>query len=51
MKPEDVYYKKIMTVCKSGMRVCVLMCNDYCCDVKLGPIFGMTGWRFKKKGT
>ena len=28
MKPEDAYYKKIMTVCKSGMRVCVLMSND-----------------------
>lgn len=51
MKPEDAYYKKVLTVCKSGMRVCALMSNDCCCDVKLGPIFGMTGWRFKKKGT
>ena len=55
---EDSFYKKILSVSPGRTRVSMLMCDDckqpegcepHCVDAKLGPIFGMVGWEFKKK--
>lgn len=48
--PEDSYYELLSAVHDNNCRLCVLMCNGICCDVKIGPIFGMVGWLFKKGG-
>lgn len=46
---KDTFFDKAMDLEGYDKLVSVLMCNNWCADLKLGPIFGKTGWRFLKR--
>lgn len=58
---KDSFYKKILSVSPGRTRISMLMRDNcqhleecggsHCVDIKLGPIFGMVGWEFKKKNS
>lgn len=47
---EDRFYNKVKSV-SAGFRIVALMNSNRCVDVKLGPFFGMVGWRCKQRET
>ena len=48
----DSFYKKVKSA-SGGFRIVVLMNNsdNHCVDMKLGPFFGMIGWRCKQRNS
>lgn len=46
---KDTFFDKAMDLEGYDKLVSVLMCNNWCADLKLGPIFGKTCWRFLKR--
>lgn len=45
---KDSFFDKTIAANPGEIRLSILMCGNCCADVKLGPIFGAVGWRFKK---
>ena len=46
---KDSFFDKTIAANPGEIRLSILMCGNCCADVKLGPIFGAVGWRFKKR--